>query len=387
MSGRILVIDDDLDSLKLISLLLQRQGYEVVAAPGGDEGLQKARADMPDLILLDIMMPNMDGYEVCRQLRGDPHLAHVPVIMFTAKTRVDDKVAGFEAGADDYLTKPTHPAELASRIRSLLSRTRAAELVDAEQELGKVVAILGIKGGTGATTLAVNLGAVLNESSRDVILADLHAGMGTVGLHLGYPQEDGVSRLLRLPLAELDQESVGAIITSHPSGLRLVLTGYYRSDVTGPLSASHLERIITLLPLMADLVLLDLGNRVSSHSRQALVQADLVILCLSPQRTSMTMARALLNHLAHIGVDSDRLGIAVIQTSPSLPAISAAQVEAELQVPVLGSIEPAPQLALVAMEQARPIVWLEPHSTTAGQFRELAEGVVDRLEQAHRRAG
>jgi DNA-binding response OmpR family regulator len=387
MSGRILVIDDDLDSLKLISLLLQRQGYEVVAAPGGDEGLQKARADMPDLILLDIMMPNMDGYEVCRQLRGDPHLAHVPVIMFTAKTRVDDKVAGFEAGADDYLTKPTHPAELASRIRSLLSRTRAAELVDAEQELGKVVAILGIKGGTGATTLAVNLGAVLNESSRDVILADLHAGMGTVGLHLGYPQEDGVSRLLRLPLAELDQESVGAIITSHPSGLRLVLTGYYRSDVTGPLSASHLERIITLLPLMADLVLLDLGNRVSSHSRQALVQANLVILCLSPQRTSMTMARALLNHLAHIGVDSDRLGIAVIQTSPSLPAISAAQVEAELQVPVLGSIEPAPQLALVAMEQARPIVWLEPHSTTAGQFRELAEGVVDRLEQAHRRAG
>ena len=387
MSGRILVIDDDLDSLKLISLLLQRQGYEVVAAPGGDEGLQKARADMPDLILLDIMMPNMDGYEVCRQLRGDPHLAHVPVIMFTAKTRVDDKVAGFEAGADDYLTKPTHPAELASRIRSLLSRTRAAELVDAEQELGKVVAILGIKGGTGATTLAVNLGAVLNEPSRDVILADLHAGMGTVGLHLGYPQEDGVSRLLRLPLAELDQESVGAIITSHPSGLRLVLTGYYRSDVTGPLSASHLERIITLLPLMADLVLLDLGNRVSSHSRQALVQADLVILCLSPQRTSMTMARALLNHLAHIGVDSDRLGIAVIQTSPSLPAISAAQVEAELQVPVLGSIEPAPQLALVAMEQARPIVWLEPHSTTAGQFRELAEGVIHRLEQAHRRAG
>jgi DNA-binding response OmpR family regulator len=387
MSGRILVIDDDLDSLKLISLLLQRQGYQVVAAPGGDEGLQKARAEVPDLILLDIMMPNMDGYEVCRQLRGDPHLAHVPVIMFTAKTRVDDKVAGFEAGADDYLTKPTHPAELASRIRSLLSRTRAAELVDAEQELGKVVAVLGIKGGTGATTLAVNLGAVLNESSRDVILADLHAGMGTVGLHLGYPEEDGVSRLLRLPLAELDQESVGAIISAHPSGLRLVLTGYYRSDVTGPLSAAHLERIITLLPLMADLVLLDLGNRVSTHSRQALVQADLVLLCLSPQQTSLTMARALLNHLAHIGVDSDRLGIAVIQTSPSLPAVSAAQVEAELQLPVLGSIGPAPQLALVAMEQARPMVWLEPHSSTAGQFRELAERVVDRLEQAHRRAG
>ncbi len=387
MSGRILVIDDDLDSLKLISLLLQRQGYEVVAASGGSEGLQMARTEVPDLILLDIMMPNMDGYEVCRQLRGDQQLAHVPVIMFTAKTRVDDKVAGFEAGADDYLTKPTHPAELASRIRSLLSRTRAAQLVDAEQELGKVVAILGIKGGTGATTLAVNLGAVLNESDRSVILADLHAGMGTVGLNLGYPEEDGVSRLLRLPLAELDQESLGGIVTTHPSGLRLVLSGYYRSDVTGPLSAAHLERIITLLPLMADLILLDLGNRVSTHSRQALVQADLVILCLSPQRTSIGMARTLLSHLAHIGVDSDRLGVAVIQTSPALPAVSAAQVEAELQVPVLGSIGPVPQLALVAIEQAKPMVWLEPHSSAAGQFRELAEGVVNRLELAHRRIG
>jgi pilus assembly protein CpaE len=307
--------------------------------------------------------------------------------MFTAKTRVDDKVAGFEAGADDYLTKPTHPAELASRIRSLLSRTKAAQLVDAERDLGKVIAVLGIKGGTGATTLAVNLGAVLNESDRSVILGDLHAGMGTVGLSLGYPEEDGVSRLLRLPLAELDQESVGAIITTHPSGLRLVLSGYYRSEVTGPLSAAHLERIITLLPLMADLILLDLGNRVSTHSRQALVQADLVILCLSPQRTSISMARALLSHLAHIGVDSDRLGVAVIQTSPSLPAVSAAQVEAELQVPVLGTIGPAPQLALVAMEQAKPMVWLEPHSSAAGQFRVLAEGVVDRLELAHRRTG
>ena len=126
MAETILVIDDDLDSLKLIGLLLQRQGYEVAAAPSGSEGLEMARSETPDLILLDIMMPTMDGYEVCRRLRSDPQLTHIPVIMFTAKTRVDDKVAGFEAGADDYLTKPTHPAELASRIRTLLTRSMEA---------------------------------------------------------------------------------------------------------------------------------------------------------------------------------------------------------------------------------------------------------------------
>jgi DNA-binding response OmpR family regulator len=113
MPERILVVDDDVDSLKLIGLMLQRNGYEVVAANSGTQAMNRAIADRPDLIILDIMMPDMDGYEVCRRLRGDARTKGIPIIMFTAKTLIDDKVAGFEAGADDYLTKPTHPAELA----------------------------------------------------------------------------------------------------------------------------------------------------------------------------------------------------------------------------------------------------------------------------------
>jgi diguanylate cyclase (GGDEF)-like protein len=120
MSGRILVIDDDLDSLKLISLLLQRQGYEVVAAPGGDEGLQKARADMPDLILLDIMMPNMDGYEVCKRLKSNYETNHIPIIMVTAKADLENKLQGFEEGANDYIAKPFAITELLLRVRNVL---------------------------------------------------------------------------------------------------------------------------------------------------------------------------------------------------------------------------------------------------------------------------
>src|SRR5512139_1657118 len=96
MAEKILIVDDDIDSLKLIGLMLQRQGYEITAANAGAQALAKAAAETPELIILDVMMPDMDGYEVCRRLRADARTRGIPVIMFTAKTLVDDKVAGFE---------------------------------------------------------------------------------------------------------------------------------------------------------------------------------------------------------------------------------------------------------------------------------------------------
>ena len=101
MPEKILVVDDDIDTLRLVGLMLQRQGYQIVAANNGHQALTMAQAEKPDIILLDVMMPDMDGYEVCRRLRSSNVTAPIPIIMFTAKSQVDDKVTGFEAGADD----------------------------------------------------------------------------------------------------------------------------------------------------------------------------------------------------------------------------------------------------------------------------------------------
>src|SRR5258706_12523430 len=106
---KILVADDDLSALKMTTLILQRQGYEVVVARDGAEALELIAASPPDLIILDVMMPRISGYEVCQRLRADPTTADIPIIMFTAKSLTADKVTGFEVGAEDYLTKPTQP--------------------------------------------------------------------------------------------------------------------------------------------------------------------------------------------------------------------------------------------------------------------------------------
>ncbi len=123
----ILVIDDD----ELVSRTLQRAlkmyGHQVMVAKSGTEGLQLARRHRPDLFILDIMMPGADGYQVCRQIRGDPMLQELPVLFLTAKAKDEDKIEGFRAGADDYLVKPFNMEELELRVKAILRRFQAPQ--------------------------------------------------------------------------------------------------------------------------------------------------------------------------------------------------------------------------------------------------------------------
>jgi adenylate cyclase len=117
---RILIVDDNQANVKMLQTRLLADGYDVVTAADGEEGLAVAREQLPDLILLDVMMPKLDGLEVCRQLRADPQFPFVPIILVTAMADSKDVIAGLEAGGDEYLTKPIDHAALAARVRSML---------------------------------------------------------------------------------------------------------------------------------------------------------------------------------------------------------------------------------------------------------------------------
>ena len=122
MSETILIVDDEQDVLDLLVYNLQRAGYKTVAARDGAAALQKVRDEAPALIILDLMLPQLDGTEVCRQLKADPKTAHVPIIMLTAKAEEVDRVVGLELGADDYVTKPFSPREMVLRVKTVLRR-------------------------------------------------------------------------------------------------------------------------------------------------------------------------------------------------------------------------------------------------------------------------
>lgn len=123
---KILIVEDDKDICRLLEYNLSKSRYRTICAGDGEQALVLAKREMPDLILLDIMLPKMDGLEVCRALKKDPKTAAIPILMLTAKSEEVDKIVGLEMGADDYVTKPFSPRELVARVGSILRRTRPA---------------------------------------------------------------------------------------------------------------------------------------------------------------------------------------------------------------------------------------------------------------------
>lgn len=119
---KILVVDDEPDVASLLTLMLKSQGYNVISAGDGQEALEKARGENPDLILLDIMLPRLDGYKVARMLKFDENFSHIPIIMLTAKIQERDRQTGLEMGANDYVTKPFDTAALLGKIKDLLEK-------------------------------------------------------------------------------------------------------------------------------------------------------------------------------------------------------------------------------------------------------------------------
>ena len=139
MKQKVLIVDDEPDALELIGFNLKRAGFDVLTASDGAEALRKARERMPALMVLDLMLPEIDGLELCRMLRADARTASIRIIMLTAKAGEVDRVLGLELGADDYLTKPFSPRELILRIRNLLGRRQEVENAKDTIRVGEIV--------------------------------------------------------------------------------------------------------------------------------------------------------------------------------------------------------------------------------------------------------
>jgi DNA-binding response OmpR family regulator len=126
MEKKILIIEDDPATLRLVDYSLKQEGYQTITAANGLDGIRKALAEAPDLVILDVMLPGMDGFEICYRLRSEPATAQLPILMFSAKAQEIDKETGTRVGADDYLTKPSAPAEIVAHVEKLLSTKRVA---------------------------------------------------------------------------------------------------------------------------------------------------------------------------------------------------------------------------------------------------------------------
>jgi DNA-binding response OmpR family regulator len=379
MPEKILIVDDDVDTLRLVGLMLQRQGYQIVAANNGNQALIMAKTEQPDLILLDIMMPDLDGYEVTRQLRKSPDTNKIPIIMFTAKSQLEDRVTGFEVGADDYLTKPTQPRELFAHVQEILARQQAAGPVPPVQR-GHVVGILAAKGGIGISTLAVNLGITLHTKNRQqVIVAELRPGEGSMALDLGLAGGDGLGRLLELDPAMLSVEEVEAALVEHSSGIRLLLSSYFPNDTQYRVMANEFLAIIKELPNIAKYVVLDLGTGIHQITEKAINTCDMLIVAIEPFPNTVIRTKALIDELRKRGFDQERMQIVLINRIRTDVQLTWNQVKEQLKSPIAVAFTPVPELAYQAAMKNIPIVVQQPDSLVSQQFSKLADMVTTKV--------
>lgn len=378
MAEKILVVDDDIDSLKLIGLMLQRNGYEVSAASAGNQALSKAALEHPDLVILDVMMPDMSGLEVCRRLRQAPETKQIPIIMFTAKTLIDDKVAGFEAGADDYLTKPTHPAELASRVKTMLARGATQKPATGTSK-GITIGVVGAKGGVGTTTVALNIAAARLAAGENPIIVDYRMGLGSLGLSLGLAKSQGLASVLTHLPQEIQPRVIDNALATHTSGLRALLASARPDEALLQYSLDNEQAVLRALRSMSRLVVADLGSGMSASLMRLQREVDHLVVVVDPVPVTLNMARDLLRDIQPSRPEGSKTHVVVVNRAAATTPPAWNEVEQALGTEIRAIIALASELALHSLQAQVPMVLYQPSAIASTQLAKLAEELTVRV--------
>jgi DNA-binding response OmpR family regulator len=374
MPELILIVDDDIDTLKLVGLMLERKGYEIIAANTGKKALKLTQEKIPDLILLDIMMPEMDGYEVARRLREKPETANIPIIMFTAKSQTEDKIQGLEAGADAYITKPTQPRELFAQVKAILKRApkQPPPAQASPGEVGTLIGVLAAKGGIGVSTLATNLAiSIHKETNENTILSDFRPGMGTISLDLGFGNTTGFTNFLKGERNITERELEGSLI-NHKSGVKTFLSSPHPEHAKYITREKTFQEIANRLRYLGSYTILDLGSSLIPMIAEVTQLCDQIILCVEPAPHNVQQTKELYQALIENGIGEGRITSVLINRQRSSIQLSWEQVEEQLGRPIATVFTPVPEMAYQSARTNRPMILQNPESVTAQQFSKLS---------------
>jgi DNA-binding response OmpR family regulator len=247
---KILAVDDDPNLRRLIELILRRAQYTVVTCDSGETGIQLARDEKPDLILMDVVLPGLDGFQAVKQIRLLPECAAIPIVFLSSSDSAELKVKGLRGGGSDYLTKPVRTGELLACIESHLR----GPAVNA----GQIITIFGSKPGVGATTLVVNLALALQQTTqKKVFVLDWQRPLGDVGAALGLPEVPSLDFILGRGPA-LDEDTLVNLASQYAPDV-WIAPGSTSLSTAALMNLPALTTVTRVARLKADYVLIDAG--------------------------------------------------------------------------------------------------------------------------------
>lgn len=370
---RILVVDDNKLILKLVEERLRAAGFEVQTA-GSAEVAQEVMLEtgLPDLIILDVMMPGMDGYQFCRLLKSEAPTTSLPVLMLTARGDIQEKIKGFEAGADDYLVKPFEAAELIARTRALLARTRAAQGERADgPHLGRVISVFSLRGGVGRSTMAVNLAVSLAGLwDIEVGLIDLALESDQDAMMLNLRPKLTWSGLADKDLDHVDEDLVDGHLTKHPSGVKL-LAAPTSPVLAGLVTPKLIGRVLTMLRRKMEYLVIDLAPTFAEQTLTALDLSDLIVLMLTPELASLKAARTALDIFESLGYEKEKI-TAVLNHTFLKGSLPEKNIESALAVPIDLLLTYEPAAFVNAVNTGIPVVIDQPQMRASLEIQKFA---------------
>ena len=370
MNKKILVIEDDPSALRFIQYTLEQEGYQVLTATNGLAGIRKAQNEEPDLIVLDIMLPGIDGFEICHRLRAEPETAQLTILMLSAKAQEIDKATGLKVGADDYLTKPADPSDIVSRVESLLALKTVAR--------SRMVAFLGSKGGVGTTTMVVNVSIALSQKGKRVIVVDLCSSDGGIAEHLGLKPECTITELLQKPMDTIVRRDLETALAVHETGVRvLAIPKSPREDKE--ILLSDVESLFDRLREVTDYLLVDSPFPPPDSGKEALTKCDLIIIVTDSKNDGLPSVKSTAALLGLSGISQELLGAVIIDRDAIFPEVEISKMKPTIElssgVSLLG-IMPYDTKASLEVVPSTPLILSDPNCPIAWSIREVAEHII-----------
>ena len=366
------MVDDDEAYANLLMQVLFRRGYNVITKTHPQQALNWLRVpgNKPDLMLLDVMMPGLSGYDVLRQVRSDPLLATLPVIMLTAKGEITDKVAGYEAGADDYLVKPVHPVDLDLRIKALLGRAHAAAPPPSMTGGATIISVFSLRGGVGVTSLAVNLAIALVQLwQARVVLLDLALTNAHCSLFLNLKPKYSLGDVVEWQTAAVEAEIVDRLLVSHDTGVQL-LAAPATPVLAEQITSTVLDRVWPQLRARWRFLVVDAGSQLSEVALTCLERAHSIVLPFVPELGSLKATKEALSIFEQLGLPAERLHL-VQNSTIAQDGLSPKVISSVLTQPLAAAI-PYERGFVRAINLGRPLFVNEPKSAACLAVASLA---------------
>ena len=331
---RVLLIDDEQFYFKLIRKTLKEAEYELEYAQSGSEGLAKIPAFNPDLLIVDLKLPEMDGFQVLERLRRDSKFGHIPVIVITAQDELSEKLKAFELGADDYLVKPFQPEELVARIGILARRGKALQLAQQQETKNKapgaLITVHSLRGGLGCSSIIVNLGLAFYKLwSKPTLLVDGVLTAGQVALMLDARPSATWENLVGVEIDNIDEEVVDEMMCSHKSGVRYIASPRY-PIAADTFSHDTMKLFVDGLRDSNDFTLVDTSHDFSDMTIHMLSMSSTILLMMAPEMASLRTTMSALEIYDRLGIPLEKVKI-VLNNNSSSPAIKQAQLEKVLR--------------------------------------------------------